>query len=169
MVSWCSTTRRCWSPTTPLQAVSTALDIRQSLAEFHRQLAPEHRLGINFGIHTGPAVVGNVGTARIMDFTAVGDTVNLASRLCEMAQGNQILISNKTYTELSNRVSVRVVGPAAAQEPHRPGDDLRSARLARRLRQREPGAGELRRNRAVGGRRSPHRRLSPVWKPAPTF
>ncbi|MEJ1972250.1 MAG: adenylate/guanylate cyclase domain-containing protein [Lacunisphaera sp.] len=91
--------------------MATALDIRHRLADFHQQLAPEHRLAINFGIHTGPAVVGNVGTARIMDFTAVGDTVNLAARLCELAQGGQILISNTTYAQLADRVAARIVGP----------------------------------------------------------
>jgi len=94
-----------------LQAVATALDVRKSLPEFHQRFQPEHRLGINFGIHTGAAVVGNVGTARFMDFTAVGDTVNLAARLCELAERSQILISNSTYTQLSARADVRVVGP----------------------------------------------------------
>ena len=98
-------------PEHALQAVATALDIRKRLADFHQTLEPEHRLAINFGIHTGQAVVGNVGTARIMDFTAVGDTVNLAARLCELAQGNQILISDKTYAQLNGRVTVSVVGP----------------------------------------------------------
>jgi class 3 adenylate cyclase len=99
------------TPEHAFRAVATALDIRQRLAGFHQRLEPEHRLAINFGIHTGPAVVGNVGTARIMDFTAVGDTVNLAARLCEVAQGSQILISNATYAQLSDRVAVKIVGP----------------------------------------------------------
>jgi adenylate cyclase len=94
-----------------LAAVAAALDIREGLAAFHRKLDPEHRLDINFGINSGPAVVGNVGTARIMDFTAVGDTVNLASRLCELAQRSQILISDRTYKKLNDRVAVRVTGP----------------------------------------------------------
>ncbi len=94
-----------------LQAVSAALEVRQSVARFHEHLDPAHRLPINFGVHTGPAVVGNVGTAQIMDFTAVGDTVNLAARLCELAQGGQILISNTTYQQLNNRVTARIVGP----------------------------------------------------------
>ena len=98
-------------PEHAFRAVATALDIRQRLAEFHQGLEPEHRLAINFGIHTGQAIVGNVGTARIMDFTAVGDTVNLASRLCENAKGGQILISNATYTQLNDRVNARIVGP----------------------------------------------------------
>ena len=98
-------------PQHALQAVTAALEIRQHLAEFHQHLEPDHRLPVNIGIHTGQAVVGNVGTARIMDFTAVGDTVNLAARLCELAQHSQILISDKTYTKLADRVAVRIIGP----------------------------------------------------------
>jgi adenylate cyclase len=97
-------------PEHALHAVATALEVRQRLDDFHLRLEPEHRLGINFGIHTGLAVVGNVGTARIMDFTAVGDTVNLAARLCEMAQRSQIVISDKTYAQLNGRVNVRMMG-----------------------------------------------------------
>lgn len=98
-------------PDHALQAVAAALAIRERLADFHGHLEADHRLKVNFGIHTGLAVVGNVGTARIMDFTAVGDTVNLASRLCEQAEGGQILISDRTYTRLGDRATVRVVGP----------------------------------------------------------
>lgn len=98
-------------PEHALHAVGAALEIRRRLVDFHQHLDPTHRMEINLGIHTGPAIVGNVGTARIMDFTAVGDTVNLASRLCELAQHGQILISNSTYALLGDRVAVRVVGP----------------------------------------------------------
>lgn len=101
------------APNHALQAVGTALQVRERLAHFHQHLPPEHRLPVNFGIHTGPAIVGNVGTARLMEFTAVGDTINLASRLCELAHGNQILVSNATFAQLQERVAVRIVGPQA--------------------------------------------------------
>jgi class 3 adenylate cyclase len=97
-------------PDHALQAVATALEIREKLPAFHQRLEPAYRLGINFGIHTGPAVVGNVGTARIMDFTAVGDTVNLAARLCELAQGSQILVSEHTHAQVGAGVVVRPIG-----------------------------------------------------------
>ena len=93
------------------QAVEAALAIRDALADFHRQFEPAQRLPINFGLHTGTAVVGNVGTTQIMDFTAVGDTVNLAARLRELAHAGQILISDKTHARLGDRAEVRVVGP----------------------------------------------------------
>lgn len=94
-----------------LCAVEAALAIRHALSEFHQNFEPVFRVGINFGIHTGQAVVGNVGTAAIMDFTAVGDTVNLASRLQGLASNSQILISDKTYERVSDIILARAVGP----------------------------------------------------------
>ena len=94
-----------------LCAVETALAVREALAGFHQQFEPAYRLGINFGIHTGQAVVGNVGTSEIMDYTAVGDTVNLAARLQDLATSSQILISDKTFAQLNGRITVRTVGP----------------------------------------------------------
>ena len=62
-------------------AVKTALNIQDEMHWFHSELEEQYRLKINFGIHTGVAVVGNVGTTELMDYTAVGDTVNVAARL----------------------------------------------------------------------------------------
>ncbi|MBL9216714.1 MAG: response regulator [Opitutaceae bacterium] len=103
-----------------LSAVDTALAIRDSLAEFHQQFEPSCRMGINFGIHTGQAIVGNVGTAQIMDFTAVGDTVNLAARLQEHASGSQILISDKVYEQLQDQVGVRPLGALSVKNRSEP-------------------------------------------------
>lgn len=91
-------------------AVESALSIRSALAAFHAELPPQHRMGINFGIHCGLAVVGNVGTAQIMDFTAVGDTVNVAARLQGLARGSQILISAAVYERVKMWVSAREIG-----------------------------------------------------------
>ncbi len=91
-------------------AVRTALLIRNALVDFHQSLEPDMRMGINFGIHTGTAVVGNVGTNRIMDYTAVGDTVNLASRLQDLSQHCQILISKATYEQVEHAVIAKPLG-----------------------------------------------------------
>jgi class 3 adenylate cyclase len=92
-------------------AVETALAVREALAEFHQHLEPIHRMGINFGIHTGMAVVGNVGTADIMDFTAVGDTVNVASRLQGLCNNSQILVSSQVYEQVKDQVIANPMGP----------------------------------------------------------
>jgi class 3 adenylate cyclase len=93
-----------------LRAVRTALQIREALPKFYEDFEPEYQMRINFGIHTGMAVVGNVGTPQIMDFTAVGDTVNLAARLQDISDEGQILISLSTYEQVADHVAVQPVG-----------------------------------------------------------
>jgi class 3 adenylate cyclase len=96
-------------------AVETALAVRDALPAFHERFEPAYRMGINFGIHTGQAIVGNVGTAQIMDFTAVGDTVNLAARLQQRARNSQILVSDKTYAQLGEAIQARELGPVSVK------------------------------------------------------
>ncbi|MCB9454173.1 MAG: response regulator [Anaerolineaceae bacterium] len=93
-----------------LLAVRTAIGIRSALPAFQEQFDPAYRLKINFGIHTGMAVVGNVGTQAIMDFTAVGDTVNLASRLQQLSDNGQILISDAVYNRVSDFIQAHSIG-----------------------------------------------------------
>lgn len=94
----------------PLLAVRTAIGIRDALPSFYEQFEPAYRLNINFGIHSGMAVVGNVGTQEIMDFTAVGDTVNLASRLQQLSTNGQILISSALYDRIRDHIRVTAIG-----------------------------------------------------------
>jgi adenylate cyclase len=93
-----------------LRAVRTALNIRDALPDFHRDLEPKFRLGVNFGIHTGSAIVGTVGSPELMDFTAIGDTVNLASRLQGLSENSQITVSEDTYGLVKDRVLAERVG-----------------------------------------------------------
>ncbi len=94
-----------------LRAVRAALAIRDELPDFHRQFDPTFRVGIHFGIHTGKAVVGNVGTPEFMNFTAIGDAVNLASRLQGASEPNQILITEDTYELVKREIAARKLGP----------------------------------------------------------
>lgn len=101
-------------------AVDAALEIRAALPALHAELEPRFRLPINCGIHTGPAIVGNVGAANCMDYTALGDTVNVASRLQEIAAGNQILISDKTQAGLGAGIAVSAMGPLTIRNRAQP-------------------------------------------------
>jgi len=62
------------------------------------------------GINTGPAIMGYLGFEERLDFTAIGDTVNVASRLCAKADGGQVLLSPQTYVALQNRIRARALG-----------------------------------------------------------
>lgn len=97
-------------PDHALAAVQTALSVRARLGEFVEQFAPQHRMRINFGIHTGPAVVGNVGAPDLMNYTAVGDTVNLAARLQQVCTDGRIFISAATQKRVVGRVVIHPIG-----------------------------------------------------------
>lgn len=78
-----------------VQAVSAAMAMGEQLARFQKSL--NHPFEIGIGIHTGSAVVGFIGSQRRLDYTAIGDAVNLASRIEGETKGvAQILVSEST-------------------------------------------------------------------------
>jgi adenylate cyclase len=90
-------------------AVRSALQIQRLVAEMNRDAAargwPELAVGI--GINTGTATAGNIGSPRRLDYTVVGDAVNIASRLMDNATGGQVLISQPTADELGPEFKLR--------------------------------------------------------------
>ncbi len=92
------------------RATSAALMIRDLLPDFHRQLEPLFHMQVNIGIHTGQAIVGNVGSPQLMDYTAVGDTVNVAARLQGQGHDGQIIISEAVYTQVQDEFEARLIG-----------------------------------------------------------
>jgi adenylate cyclase len=94
-------------------ALKTALEMQQELrglAERWKSHGVEIRSGV--GINSGPAVVGNIGSSRRMDYTAIGDTVNLASRLESATKelGVGILVSEYTYMAARGTYRFREMG-----------------------------------------------------------
>ena len=91
-------------PDHALRAAQTALAMKEALVGFNMQQRQEGRpiLEVGIGINTGDAVVGNVGSEKRLEYTAIGDNVNLASRLQSVAQGGQILISENTYQAIKS-------------------------------------------------------------------
>jgi adenylate cyclase len=84
-------------------AVRAAADMQRSLSQLNNS-SGRPPLHIGIGIHTGEAVVGFLGTERRMDYTAIGDTVNVASRLTSQAGPGQIVISAATHAHLCREI-----------------------------------------------------------------
>ena len=98
-------------PDHALQAVRTAWAIKQAMNEYHKSISPANRLNFGMGVNTGEAVVGNVGGEDQMEYTPIGDAVNLAKRLQESAKPGQILLSQSTYEKVKDYVEVNALQP----------------------------------------------------------
>lgn len=83
----------------PLRAAVAALEIQAAIADFNRRRAKEGKEPVyaGIGISTGEAIAGNIGSEKKMEYTVIGDNVNLAQRLESQTDRGQILISGATY------------------------------------------------------------------------
>lgn len=92
-------------------AVSAAMRMREAMLDWRKQ-AGKLPINIGIGINTGEAVIGNVGSEEFMDFTVIGDAVNVASRLegINKEYGTNIIISAATYEKVKDRIQARSLG-----------------------------------------------------------
>ena len=154
----------------PQRAVRSALAIHREIARFNlRGLRRARRppgLRMRIGIHTGPVVVGTLGNDLRVEFKAVGDTVNLAARLEEMADPGNTLVSADTFKLTEGLFRFEALGERAHQGegaggPGIPGHRCRQQQDPVRCRSRKradalsrPGAGA----RAVARQLRPRQR-----------
>ena len=84
------------SPRGAIKAAIEMQDATEGLMEI-RSKQDRETFEIGIGINTGAAIVGNVGSKNRMDYTAIGDSVNVAARLEQIAKGGEIIIGEETY------------------------------------------------------------------------
>jgi len=96
-----------------LRAVRTALEMQAAHQTLLGKLAAEGReaVPIGIGINSGEMVVGNIGCEKRVDYTAIGDAMNLGARLCGLAKPHQILISERTHQLIKDAVEVNRLEP----------------------------------------------------------
>jgi adenylate cyclase len=92
------------------RAIRAALRMRQGLAEMMQNESPDRKFDVRLGINTGHVVAGNIGSPKRMDYTVIGDSVNVASRLESSAEPNQILIGEETYRNVKDKFKIQKVG-----------------------------------------------------------
>ncbi len=86
------------TPEDAKNALKTAVTMQRRLTSLNKELEADNlsRVNIGIGLHTGVATIGYIGSEQRSEYTAIGDTVNLASRLESTARGGQILVSEAT-------------------------------------------------------------------------
>jgi len=126
----------------PIQAAETALDMTRELRRLHRQAGVKgvDRLAMGIGLNTGWVTAGNLGSQTFMDYTVIGDTVNLASRLEGLTKhyAVQVIVSGETAAHLDHRFGTRELDRVRVKGKDRPvtiyelmgfREDLDSTRL----------------------------------------
>lgn len=101
------------TPDDPAKAVRAAVEqqllIKQLSTKWEAQ--GKHAFTVGMGINTGDVVMGNLGASSRMNYTVIGDNVNLASRLYNVAKGGEIIISQATFELVSDIVDVIEMEP----------------------------------------------------------
>ncbi len=96
-------------PEHPYRACKAALEMLEALKKINETLPENRRIDIGIGINTGLATIGNMGSTRKKNYTAMGDTVNLASRLegVNKVFHTRVIISEYTYERVKDRFLCR--------------------------------------------------------------
>ncbi len=103
-------------------AVKTAIAIQKRVQQLNSELRVEGfpELSVGIGLHTGVATVGYIGSEQRSEYTAIGDTVNLASRLESNSEGGQILISEATGKACNESFRIRKKEPLVVKNRVQP-------------------------------------------------
>jgi class 3 adenylate cyclase len=95
------------------RCLKTAFEMQQIFAQIAERWSDPalKALGLGVGVHVGEVVVGNIGTQRLMDYTIIGDNVNMAQRLEQVAQRGQIVISQQVYERSQEYIKASPMPP----------------------------------------------------------
>ncbi len=96
-----------------IRAVQTASDMQEKLKELNkeRKKRKEPLISVGIGINRGEVVSGNIGSREMMDYTVIGDTVNLAARLCSSAKPGQTLVSDSVFIKTEKTFNFKKLEP----------------------------------------------------------
>ncbi len=102
-----------FNPQSAQDAVKSSFDIIKKLEELKKkwELEGKPSFDIRLGINTGEVIAGNIGSPERMDYTVIGDNVNLAARLQSEARPMTVLISDSTYAKIQNIITAKQMKP----------------------------------------------------------
>ena len=106
----------------PGRAVRCGLEMQMALEEFNRvresnELEPIH---VGIGINTGNVIAGAIGSSRTLQYTVIGDAVNVASRLCSVAKAGEVIVSEFTKGRVEDKVLLDEYEPVKVKGKAKP-------------------------------------------------
>jgi class 3 adenylate cyclase len=104
------------------RAISAALEIQSEVAAINQRRAKEGRevSGFGIGVNTGPAIAGNLGSAERMEYTVIGDAVNVAQRLQAQAKEGEVMASATTVRRLAREFDLEALAPVKLKGKEHP-------------------------------------------------
>jgi adenylate cyclase len=125
----------------PYKAVACALMMMHGLEEFNRTRASEglSAIRIGIGINTGNVITGSIGSTRALQYTAIGDAMNVASRLVNVASSGEVIISESTYRYVADRIDATALPPVKVKGK---ADELKVYRVNGLLQKQMPSMSE---------------------------
>lgn len=105
------------TPDDARNAVLSAVEQQQKIRELSARWVAEGKreFTVGMGVNTGDVVMGNLGSSSRMNYTVIGDNVNVAARLYNVAKGGEIIISETTYAECKDAVVVTELEPVSVK------------------------------------------------------
>jgi adenylate cyclase len=124
-----------------IMAIITAVEMNRRLGEFNQKYTKKYgvTLGIGIGINSGQVVAGNIGSEKRMEYTVIGDTVNVSSRLQTVAKAGEIAISENVFKsaqyvfELSDMGEIELKGKRQPLRVYKVTGDLAYAKIKENL------------------------------------
>lgn len=105
----------------PLRAIRASLKIIEMIDALNRETAGDAlNVHVGIGINSGTVVIGNVGSENRKDYTAIGDTVNVAARFEKMAEGGEIIVGEGTFDICKDQIEMEEFGSTRLRNRRRP-------------------------------------------------
>ncbi|MEI6208848.1 MAG: adenylate/guanylate cyclase domain-containing protein [Desulfuromonadales bacterium] len=102
------------------RAVRAAVSLQSTLQKKEKRDGGGQNIRIGIGINTGEVIAGNIGSHKRMEYTVIGDAVNLASRLTGIAGADEIIISNATYVAVAAKMKAEKLAPVSVKGKSEP-------------------------------------------------
>ncbi|MFH1729203.1 MAG: adenylate/guanylate cyclase domain-containing protein [Pseudomonadota bacterium] len=102
----------------PERAVRCAIDMQEFLRQYNEVI--EEPLGLSIGVNTGSVVAGNIGSETQMEYTVIGDPVNLSQRLEAASDRGQILVGKSVFEKMPETIELRKLEPIKVKGKEKP-------------------------------------------------